>query len=40
MLNFNIGNTKFEKKSLKIFTVKNPDWKLLAKEFVAFANAQ
>lgn len=40
MLNFNMENTKFEKKSLKIFTVKNPDWKLLAKECVAFANAQ
>ncbi|MDI3526602.1 MAG: ATP-dependent helicase RecG [Tenuifilum sp.] len=33
-------NTKFEKKSLKLFTVKNPDWKLLAKECIAFANAQ
>lgn len=29
-----------KKKSLKLFDKKNPDWKLLAKECVGFANAR
>lgn len=33
-------NRKFEKKSLRMFTGNNPDWKSLAKDCVGFANAQ
>lgn len=33
-----IENTNFDKKSLKFFTGKNPDWNSLAKDCVCFAN--
>jgi len=33
-------NTVYDKKSLKLFTGKNPDWKSLAKDCVCFANAK
>jgi len=33
-------NEKFDKKSLKLFTRSNPDWKALAKDCVCFANAK
>lgn len=33
-------HTSYEKKSLKLFTCKNPDWKSLAKDCVCFANAK
>ncbi len=33
-------NTQYDKKSLKLFIGNNPDWKSLAKDCVAFANAK
>ena len=33
-------NSLFDKKSLQLITARNPDWKELAKDCVAFANAQ
>ena len=33
-------DTIYDKKSLKLFTCKNPDWKSLAKDCVCFANAK
>lgn len=33
-------HTKYDKKSLRLFTCKEPDWRSLAKDCVGFANAQ
>lgn len=33
-------NQQYEKKSLRLFNKRNPDWKELAKDCVCFANAQ
>ncbi|MCX7985877.1 MAG: ATP-binding protein [Bacteroidales bacterium] len=33
-------NSIYEKKSLQLFTCKHPDWKSLAKDCIAFANAK
>lgn len=35
-----IENQHYDKKSLRLFTKRNPDWKELAKDCVSFANAQ